>query len=214
MLDFINCKEDSDYPNRIHSTNLDDTQSFVITRAAKDFKSNEQIFENYGQPNYIYFQYHGFTLTSNDDELANNPANSHDCVHYEFIITKDEGIKINFNDRLVKSIIEKLKFRSRAMLTTCLTYPIEGNIWLILALKMNNYIELASTEELGRPNYQNTRYLLSLLSERFPAYENYSSRHYESRKFIQSEYKLLKWIYHELEKSLVSLYDSNDNDEL
>lgn len=34
------------------------------------FKKGEQFFENYGQPNHIYFTYHGFVL---DD-------NSHDCV--------------------------------------------------------------------------------------------------------------------------------------
>jgi len=35
----------------------------------------DQIFENYGQPNYIYFLYHGFILTEN----------AHDCVLFNDI---------------------------------------------------------------------------------------------------------------------------------
>ena len=30
--------------------------------SAREFKAGEQLFENYGQPNHIYFTYHGFLL--------------------------------------------------------------------------------------------------------------------------------------------------------
>ena len=40
-----------------------------------DVHKGDQIFENYGQPNYIYFLYHGFILTDN----------AHDCVLFNDI---------------------------------------------------------------------------------------------------------------------------------
>lgn len=42
----------------------------AITHAPWAFKKGDQVFENYGQPNHIYFQYHGFSLEDN----------THDCV--------------------------------------------------------------------------------------------------------------------------------------
>ena len=68
LLDLINCKELTD-KNAIHKTELDDSMANAITRSPDDFQENEQVFENYGQPNHIYFMYHGFVLESN----------SHDC---------------------------------------------------------------------------------------------------------------------------------------
>lgn len=69
LLDLINCVEGPD-PEAIHSTVLDDSGNNAITRAAWDFGAGDQLFENYGQPNHIYFEYHGFALESN----------THDCV--------------------------------------------------------------------------------------------------------------------------------------
>jgi hypothetical protein len=45
---------------------------------------DEQLFENYGQPNHIYFMYHGFSLLNN----------SHDCVHFIFKLSVEEFNKI------------------------------------------------------------------------------------------------------------------------
>lgn len=42
------------------------------------------MFENYGQPNHIYFTYHGFILS---EEYG---GNSHDCVHTELALTPKE----------------------------------------------------------------------------------------------------------------------------
>lgn len=42
----------------------------AITLAPWGFKKGEQVFENYGQPNSVYFTYHGFVLDSN----------THDCT--------------------------------------------------------------------------------------------------------------------------------------
>lgn len=72
LLDMINCKEGPD-GSRVHSTKLDAAGVNAVTRAPWSFGEGEQVFENYGQPNHIYMQYHGFVLTSN----------AHDCVLLE-----------------------------------------------------------------------------------------------------------------------------------
>lgn len=69
LLDTINCKQGPSGA-KVHSTKLDSRGKFAETRAAWAFKAGEQVFENYGQPNHIYFLYHGFVLEEN----------SHDCV--------------------------------------------------------------------------------------------------------------------------------------
>ena len=73
----------------VHKTTLDESNN-AITRAAKAFKKGEQIFENYGQPNHIYFMYHGFTLGEN---------NTHDCAYWG-------EIGINSNDKGAQNMME------------------------------------------------------------------------------------------------------------
>lgn len=53
--------------------------SLLFTQGAT-FVAGEQVFENYGQPNHIYFLYHGFSIQNN----------SHDCVHWNLKLTKAE----------------------------------------------------------------------------------------------------------------------------
>ena len=47
-----------------------------MTWAAWEFPKGAQVFENYGQPNHIYFLYHGFALQQN----------AHDCVRWDMEI--------------------------------------------------------------------------------------------------------------------------------
>jgi len=42
----------------------------AITKAGWTFAKGEQLFENYGQPNHIYFEYHGFSLAENTHDCA------------------------------------------------------------------------------------------------------------------------------------------------
>ena len=44
------------------------------------------MFEQYGQPNHIYFMYHGFVL----------PSNSFDCVNVDMVISLEEANKIDW----------------------------------------------------------------------------------------------------------------------
>ncbi|ETV69324.1 hypothetical protein, variant 2 [Aphanomyces astaci] len=73
MLDMVNCQEGpaNQPPARVHRTALSADGRVAVTRAAWAFPSNSQVVENYGQPNWIYFLYHGFVLSKN----------SHDCAH-------------------------------------------------------------------------------------------------------------------------------------
>eukprot|EP01064_Diplonema_japonicum_P029434 TRINITY_DN4771_c1_g1_i1.p1 TRINITY_DN4771_c1_g1~~TRINITY_DN4771_c1_g1_i1.p1 ORF type:complete len:408 (+),score=76.16 TRINITY_DN4771_c1_g1_i1:73-1296(+) len=67
FLDMVNCKEGPD-PNKIHTTK--DMSGFANTYAAWSFSSGEQVFENYGQRNYIYFLHHGFALEENSQDCV------------------------------------------------------------------------------------------------------------------------------------------------
>jgi hypothetical protein len=73
VLDLINCKEGPD-ATRVHHTQAEihpTGASFAITKAGWAFPAGAQVFENYGQPNWIYFLYHGFSLTKNSRDCAN-----------------------------------------------------------------------------------------------------------------------------------------------
>lgn len=87
MLDLVNCNEGPDY-KRVHSTVLEEVNGheLAVTKAGWGFKSGEQVFENYGQPNHIYFTYHGFTLID---------GNGNDCVQFSVSISKEERKSIN-----------------------------------------------------------------------------------------------------------------------
>ena len=58
LLDLINCQEGPP-GSTVHATKLDTTGDNAVTLAPWDFPEGEQVYENYGQPNYIYFLYHG-----------------------------------------------------------------------------------------------------------------------------------------------------------
>lgn len=80
MLDFINCEEHKSDPKRVHATVLDGTEQYAITKSGTSYEAGDQLFENYGQPNHIYYLYHGFTLEEN----------THDCVSFEIAFNNKE----------------------------------------------------------------------------------------------------------------------------
>eukprot|EP00924_Labyrinthula_sp_SR-Ha-C_P010462 augustus_masked-scaffold_79-processed-gene-0.5-mRNA-1 protein AED:1.00 eAED:1.00 QI:0/-1/0/0/-1/1/1/0/878 len=61
LLDFVNCGN----KGRVHETTYSQSKNTVITATKRSFSKGEQLLENYGQPNYIYFIYHGFVLDEN-----------------------------------------------------------------------------------------------------------------------------------------------------
>ena len=64
LLDLVN----ADPIGRAHETKMD--KSFAVTRASRPVNRGEQIFENYEQPNYILFAFHGFMLENNPNDCA------------------------------------------------------------------------------------------------------------------------------------------------
>jgi hypothetical protein len=80
LLDLINCAEGPN-PSRVHATALDSSGRNAVTHADRAYKPGEQIFENYGQPNHIYFEFHGFVLDQN----------THDCVRITHGIPEDDS---------------------------------------------------------------------------------------------------------------------------
>ena len=91
LLDLINCLEGPD-PNRVHATKLSSIDGsskrekggapgsrsreseFAETKADRNYDPGVQVWENYGQPNWVYFAFHGFSLLKN----------AHDCVRMDF----------------------------------------------------------------------------------------------------------------------------------
>eukprot|EP00953_Heterococcus_sp_UTEX-ZZ885_P006098 3760-Heterococcus_DN1.PRE.1 len=75
LLDTINCAQGPE-GSRVHATKVitpdaaEPTKQVSVTTAAWAFQAGEQVFEDYGQPNHVYFLYHGFMI----------PGNKHDCV--------------------------------------------------------------------------------------------------------------------------------------
>jgi hypothetical protein len=69
LLDLINCQQ-GPAGSTIHSTNSSPDGSAADTLAPWSFAEGEQLFENYGQPNHIYFTYHGFSLDENDSNCV------------------------------------------------------------------------------------------------------------------------------------------------
>ena len=92
LLDLVNCLEQhsaNGLPTSVHKTHLDESKH-AITMASKSFKKDEEVFENYGHPNHVYFMYHGFSLGKN---------NSHDCAHWGgFGIESQEHSKSKLSD--------------------------------------------------------------------------------------------------------------------
>ncbi len=64
LLDLVN----ADVIGRAHETKVE--QSSAVTRASRPVKRGEQVCENYQQPNYLLFAFHGFVLDSNPSDCA------------------------------------------------------------------------------------------------------------------------------------------------
>merc|ERR1740139_493104 len=92
LLDFVNSFEfhHEGSTNTVHKTELDpENKNYAITKATSSFSKGHQLFENYGQPNYIYFMFHGFVLENN----------SHDCALWEDLrIDVSEYLTEEFNE--------------------------------------------------------------------------------------------------------------------
>jgi len=64
LLDLVN----ADVIGRAHETKVE--ESSAVTRASRPVKRGKQVCENYQQPNYLLFAFHGFVLGSNQSDCA------------------------------------------------------------------------------------------------------------------------------------------------
>ncbi|KAL7492110.1 hypothetical protein ACHAWT_001862 [Skeletonema menzelii] len=64
LLDLVN----ADIVGRAHETKVE--ESSAVTRASRPVKRGEQVYENYQQPNYLLFAFHGFMLDHNPSDCA------------------------------------------------------------------------------------------------------------------------------------------------
>ena len=156
-MDLINCNEGPD-TSRVHSTQLN-KDGDAATLADREYFAGDQIFENYGQPNYIYFMYHGFVL----DE------NTHDCVRVDLNLFSEQDYNENIQNNAWKdSMDEKVKkLQSRNMYngeTMCLKIDesIPSKLFSFIAIK--DEIDVSENEisvQIG---------LLNFLEEKFNGY--------------------------------------------
>jgi hypothetical protein len=65
LLDLVN----ADNKGVAHQTRLVDSKA-AATAATRRVEKGEQVFENYAQPNYLLFTYHGFLLEENANDCA------------------------------------------------------------------------------------------------------------------------------------------------
>jgi hypothetical protein len=72
LLDLVN----ADNNGEPHKTRLDDSNDdeshdvSAVTVSSRNVMKGDEVFENYGQPNYLLFTYHGFILDENSNDCA------------------------------------------------------------------------------------------------------------------------------------------------
>lgn len=91
-LDLVNAANSDELPPfaPVHRTVLTDNH-LAVTRAATVFHLDDQVLEDYGQPNHVLFLYHGFVL----------PVNKHDCVRLDLAIYPADPLEYaNLQSRL------------------------------------------------------------------------------------------------------------------
>lgn len=101
LLDLVNCLDSNSYVEA-HRTSLDG--HYAVTNATSYYRRGEQVFENYAQPNYIYFMHHGFVLEHN----------THDCALFKdlAISQSDLGTRTieEIRSRLLRNGFSKTSF--------------------------------------------------------------------------------------------------------
>lgn len=184
MLDFVNCKE-GPAGSAVHSTALDGSRRFALTNSSWDFAAGEELFENYGQPNHIYFQYHGFSLLDN----------SYDCVIFELAITAEELKRIDMGKaaKLMRHIdLPAASVDNNDVAKNfCLKYPVSESVWLFLSLKLNVYEALTNARQMGVPTRTLQSALARIVDSHIAKYDVRDGSHQPSQFFLDTELALL-----------------------
>jgi hypothetical protein len=72
MLDLVNADNNGEpHKTRLVDSIDDDSHDVIaVTMSTRQVMKGDQIFVNYGQPNYLLFTYHGFILDENTNDCA------------------------------------------------------------------------------------------------------------------------------------------------
>lgn len=186
LLDFVNCGiGPQEY--QVHSTALDSAGENAITRAGWDFAAGEQIFENYGQPNHIYFMYHGFVL----------PINPFDCVSIKFSLTDSEIAILKLRENII--LKEKLHLNDLSReYSICVNEKIQENLWLFMSIKTNTIDEANRLGSLGKPSKIAAEFFLIEVEKRISDYERYVAERSFSSVNVESEPNWMLFVKSEL----------------
>lgn len=201
VLDMVNCGQGGG-GERVHSTVLDATGKYAITKAAWAFPSGSQVLEDYGQPNHIYYMYHGFSI----------PNNTYNCVYLDLGLEPHEESLIDweqaaFVTQYFGGASGKRFLKRGGAGAVCIKDPLPSKVWLLLALKFNVHSEMQLAGTLGsefdRGIYQLRQTIqeqLILYEERFSQIERENtSVHKAAYAFLQSEYILLSGVANKLQ---------------
>lgn len=208
MLDFINCKENTAKPDLIHSTVMDDEGAYAVTKGGGLFPVGTQVFENYGQPNHIYFMYHGFTLESN----------THDCANVELTMSKNEAqrhAKTKFKDAVELSMQLGIKADSKAFeMMACVQWPVPDQVWLYLTLKMGTYMEQQGLRTLGTMTRAAAEELSMIIEQKLESYSaSDRTTHATSSQLLNSEMEVLLSVQTRLREALSTFVEPGVIDE-
>lgn len=94
LLDLINCRPRSPNAGPVFETEMDAANANAIAIASESSSTGDEVFEDYQQPNYVYFTYHGFVLPPAGalaDSSNPNGGIHDDCVRV--VITVPESDK-------------------------------------------------------------------------------------------------------------------------
>ncbi|OQR95723.1 hypothetical protein THRCLA_07626 [Thraustotheca clavata] len=158
ILDMVNCKASGE----VHATRLEG--ALAVTRAKDYVQAGTQLFENYGQPNWIYLLHHGFVL-------ENNP---HDCFNLVFDIQKLDkhvisGLRgpleycLDLNQEIPSSVLEIASlFIKNEQKSSTKQFQLQALLSVLLEKREMLYTKLSSPlpssfKRIHRFNHENIR---------------------------------------------------------
>ena len=81
---------------------MDGAGTNALTKADRHYPKGSQLFENYGQPNHTYLQYHGFVLDSN----------THDCTMFSIEVNQADVRRLNGDSSVIRRRMREGGFNS------------------------------------------------------------------------------------------------------
>lgn len=131
-----------------------------------------------------------------------------DCVAFEFKLDNDEIERLDWSSKEVLDIAQMIYMRSKNDSITLCVNPVHGldrKGWSFLALKLNNFKELAEKDLLGKANLLALEFLQAYSSWRLEKYLGYRGYHETSSNFIYGEESMLETIRGRISKTIAQM---------